>query len=143
MMLPDTLGKYTNLQRITMVLRVTPTPRFYSCFTSLLSNISSSCLSNVFFSFRPMLPESHQDIGLQELVAMLDISPVLSAVDSILAHEQFECIQTGGIRIELATQISEMSTILDNALEPAGGWEGYVKQSMPSSTTADLLHCVR
>lgn len=140
-MLPGSLANYTNLQKITMVLRVTPAPRFYSCFTSLLSNISTTRLSNMTISFRPM--PSCRNISPKGLVTLLDISPVLRTMDEMLADEQFESIHQQGVHVELATPFSELSTILDNALESTGGWEESVKQWMPHINSAGLLRCVR
>lgn len=142
LMLPDGLAKYKNLQKIMMVLRVTPAPRLYSCFSSLLSRISSSKLSEISLSFRPV-SSYRDDISSTKLAELLDICPVLSAVDNTLARNQFMSIRRRGIRIELATAASKLSTILDDALQQGGGWEVTVRQCMPRSDAAGLLRCVR
>ena len=141
-MVPGKLAEHKKLQKIALTLRVAPVPRFYSCFALLLANLPSENISEISLSFRPMSIHG-DDVCLEQLVPLLDMSPALCDLDDILMHSQFMGIRKQGVRIELVTSTSELNTIFDEALRAGGGWEASVRQCMPRSDAAGLLRCVR
>ena len=143
-MLPDSLSKYTHLRKVTMVLRAPPITRFYSCFASLLSNITSPHLTDIYFSLRPTTL-NQRNTRLKTVTALPDIMPAFCTVDDFLVREQFENIHKGGVHIDLVTSSfdSEPYSILGDVFRSRERWEESVRQSMPHLDFTRRLQCVR
>ena len=152
-MLPFNLSKHRNLTSLSFVyivnaMMMTALPN--SVIPPLLSSITNARLTTLhislrvgFYSARWPCPFPLDPTEGARYLVQLDDSGLLQHVEEIIVRQRaFSTLSSGGLRLELLLR-ADLVPILEEALEPHGGWAGWVGRRMSLSESRGTLQCIK